>query len=90
VLGEVAADVVSVLNPTTIVIGGVLSAAGEHLLAGVRELIYRRCLPLALDGLGVFASRSDDRAGVLGAAHLVVDAELAPSALEGTVTRVSR
>jgi predicted NBD/HSP70 family sugar kinase len=90
VLGEVAADVVSVLNPSTIVIGGVLSRAGEHLLAGVRELIYRRCLPLALEGLSVFAARSDDRAGVLGAAHLVIDAELAPAALEGTIARVRR
>jgi predicted NBD/HSP70 family sugar kinase len=90
VLGEVAADVVSVLNPTTIVIGGVLARAGEHLLSGVRELIYRRCLPLALEGLTIAAARSDDRAGVLGAAHLVIDAELAPSALEGTVARVRR
>jgi predicted NBD/HSP70 family sugar kinase len=89
VLGEVAADVVSVLNPTTIVIGGVLSRAGEHLLAGVRELIYRRCLPLALEGLGVFAARSDDRAGILGAAHLVIDAALSSAALEGTVKRIS-
>ena len=33
VLGEVLADVVSILNPTTIVIGGTLSQAGEHLMA---------------------------------------------------------
>jgi predicted NBD/HSP70 family sugar kinase len=90
VLGEVAADVVSVLNPTTIVIGGTLSRAGEHLLAGVKEMIYRRSLPLALDGLGVFRARSDDRAGVLGAAHLVIDAALAPEAIAGTVERMTR
>ena len=58
VLGEVAADVVSVLNPTTIVVGGTLSRAGDHLLAGVKEMIYRRSLPLALDGLGIFRARS--------------------------------
>jgi len=89
VLGEVAADVVSVLNPTTIVIGGTLSRAGEHLLAGVKEMIYRRSLPLALEGLGVFRARSDDRAGVLGAAHLVIDAALAPEALGGTIERLT-
>ena len=88
VLGEVAADVVSVLNPTTIVVGGTLSRAGEHLLAGVKELIYRRCLPLALKGLGVFAARCDERAGVLGAANLVIDAALAPEALADTVARL--
>ena len=89
VLGEVAADVVSVLNPTTIVIGGTLARAGEHLLAGVKEMIYRRSLPLALDGLGVFRARSDDRAGVLGAAHLVIDTALAPEALFDTVARLA-
>ena len=88
VLGEVAADVVSVLNPTTIVVGGTLSRGGEHLLAGIKELIYRRCLPLALDGLGVFAARCDERAGVFGAAHLVIDAALAPDALTKTLSRV--
>jgi predicted NBD/HSP70 family sugar kinase len=88
VLGEVAADVVSVLNPTTIVVGGTLSRAGDHLLAGVKELIYRRCLPLALKGLGVFAARCDDRAGIIGAASLVIDAALAPEALAATVARL--
>jgi len=87
VLGEVAADVVSVLNPTTIVVGGALSRAGEHLLAGMKELIYRRCLPLALDGLSVVAARCDERAGVFGAAHLIIDAALAPEALSETVAR---
>jgi glucokinase len=90
VLGEVAANVVSVLNPTTIVVGGTLSRAGEHLLACVKELIYRRSLPLALDSLGVFAARSDDRAGILGAAHLAIDAALAPEALSDTVARLDK
>ena len=90
VLGEVAADVVSVLNPTTIVVGGTLSRAGEHLLAGVKELIYRRSLPLALDGLVVFPARSDDRAGILGAAYLAIDAALASDALSDTVARSAR
>ena len=90
VLGEVAADVVSVLNPKTFIVGGTLSRAGEHLLAGVKEMIYRRSLPLALDGLGIFRARSDDRAGILGAAHLVIDAALAPEALSATVERLIR
>jgi predicted NBD/HSP70 family sugar kinase len=87
VLGEVAADVVSVLNPTTIVVGGTLSHAGEHLLAGMKELIYRRCLPLALDNLSVSVARCDEYAGILGAAHLVIDAALAPDALAETIRR---
>ena len=77
VLGEVVADVVSILNPNTIVIGGTLSRAGEHLLSGVREMIYARSLPLALEGLTIYSARLDDRAGILGAAQLMIDAQLA-------------
>jgi predicted NBD/HSP70 family sugar kinase len=84
----VAADVISVLNPTIIVVGGTLSLAGEHLLAGMKELIYRRCLPLALDGLRVVVARCDERAGVLGAANLAIDAALAPQSLADTVSRL--
>jgi predicted NBD/HSP70 family sugar kinase len=87
VLGEVAADVVSVLNPTTIIVGGTLSHAGEHLLAGMKELIYRRCLPLALDNLSVSVARCGEYAGILGAAHLVIDAAFAPNALAETIRR---
>ena len=89
VLGEVIADVVSILNPNTIVIGGTLSRAGEHLLSGVREMIYARSLPLALEGLTIHSARLDDRAGILGAAQLMIDAQLAPGALSGSVSRLS-
>ncbi|MGO3510324.1 MAG: ROK family protein [Glutamicibacter arilaitensis] len=40
-LGEVLAASVSLLNPSLIVVGGRISAAGEHLLAGIREVVYR-------------------------------------------------
>ena len=88
VLGEVLADVVSILNPTTIVVGGTLAQAGEHLIAGIREMIYQRCLPLAIEGLVIHTARSDDRAGILGAAQLVIDAKLQPAAIADTVARV--
>jgi predicted NBD/HSP70 family sugar kinase len=88
VLGEAVADVVSVLNPTTIVIGGTLSRAGEHLLSGVREMIYARCLPLALEGLSVHPAQLGDRAGILGAAQLIIDAQLAPDALSNSLWRL--
>jgi predicted NBD/HSP70 family sugar kinase len=87
VLGEVAADVVSVLNPSVIVIGGTLSRAGEHLLAGVREIVYQRCLPLATRDLRIVAARSGETAGLLGAARLVIDAQLQPHAVDRLIAR---
>ena len=82
VLGKVAADVVSVLNPSVIVVGGTLAGAGEHLLSGIREFVYQRCLPLATRELGIFVSRSAEPAGIIGAAQLVIDVRLEPRAIE--------
>ena len=71
--GEVVASVVSVLNPQRIVVGGTLAQADEHLLAGIREQVSQRCLPLATRKLNICAAKSDERAGALGAAQLVID-----------------
>ena len=46
-IGEVISDVVSIINPSLIIIGGTLAQSGDLLLSGVRELVYQRCLPLA-------------------------------------------
>ncbi len=47
ILGEVMTSLVSILNPQMIVIGGTLAIVNDHLLAGIRELVYKRSLPLA-------------------------------------------
>ena len=56
-LGEALASVVSVLAPTAIVIGGEMAEAREPLLAGIRETIYQRSLPLATRELQITTSR---------------------------------
>jgi predicted NBD/HSP70 family sugar kinase len=73
VLGAGVADAVGLLNPAVIVIGGQLSNTGEHLLAGIRERIYSRSLPLAMRDLHVAASDLDGDSGVLGLATGVLD-----------------
>ncbi|TCM50811.1 putative NBD/HSP70 family sugar kinase [Rhizobium sp. PP-F2F-G48] len=72
-IGEVASDVVSILNPSLIVIGGTLAKAGEYLLSGVRELVYQRCLPLAIRELQIVLSDPQRDSALFGAAHLVLD-----------------
>lgn len=37
----------SLVNPRVITVGGQLAPADEQLLAGIREVVYRRSLPLA-------------------------------------------
>ena len=90
VLGEVVADVVSVLNPLVIVIGGTLADAGEHLLSGIRELVYQRSLPLATRELRILAARSSPHSGLLGAARLVLDSQLSLDLIEQTIERHQR
>ena len=79
-IGEVLADVVSLLNPSVIVIGG--SLAGEHLLAGVREVVYRRPLPLATQNLRIVLGTAGEQAGVVGAAVMVIEHVLSPGEVD--------
>jgi predicted NBD/HSP70 family sugar kinase len=81
-IGEVLAASVSLFNPSLIVVGGSLAQAGEMLLAGVREAIYRRSLPLATEHLRIVPSQAGANAGVLGAAAMVVRHALSPTVLD--------
>jgi predicted NBD/HSP70 family sugar kinase len=83
-LGEVLASCVNFFNPGVIVIGGDLGEAPE-LLAGVREVTIQRSLPLATGELAIVASRLGDRAGVIGAAVMVVEHVLAPDVVDRVV-----
>lgn len=84
-VGEVLATVVNLLNPSIIVIGGSIARAGEHLLAGVREAVYRRSIPLATQHLRIVPSRGGGTDGVRGAAMLVIQQALSPAAIDQMV-----
>ncbi len=81
-IGAVLASAVSLLNPSIIVIGGSLAEAGDPLLAGVREVVYQRSLPLATADLRIVAASSGDRDGVVGASVLAIEHVLAPDAVD--------
>ena len=81
-LGQVLAGCVNFFNPGVIVVGGDLSGAHEQLLAGVREVTFQRSLPLATQQLLTVPSRLGDRAGVIGAAIMVIEHVLAPAAID--------
>jgi len=73
---------VSMLNPSVLVIGGILAEAGEHLLAGIREVVYQRSLPLATQHLRIVVARTGAQAGVLGAGAMAADHMLSPAAVD--------
>lgn len=84
-VGDVLATVVNLLNPSVIVVGGSLGQAGEHLMAGVREVVYRRSLPLATTHLRIGLSMAGDKAAVLGASQMVTQHVLSPAVIEASL-----
>lgn len=84
-IGAVLATSVSLLNPSMIVIGGILADAGEHIVAGIREVVYQRSLPLATQHLRIVTARTGTQAGVLGASAMAVDQALSSDAVDRLV-----
>src|SRR5919112_1636463 len=86
-LGTAIADAVNVLNPSTVVLGGDIAIAHEHLLAHVREVVYTRSLPLATRSLDIVLSTLGNRAGILGGAYLAIEHRLDPEAVDRELER---
>ena len=84
-VGDVLATVVNLLNPSMIIIGGSVGEAGEHLVAGIREVVYRRSLPLATTHLRIGISMAGDRSAILGASQMVTQYVLSPAVIEATL-----
>jgi glucokinase len=88
-IGEVLTTCVSLINPSVIVMGGSMSQAGEHLIAGVREIVYMRSMPLATEHLQITQSKTGADAGILGASVLAIHHALSPERIEAMVSDVS-
>ena len=68
------ASCVNFFNPRVIVIG-------------IREVTFMRSLPLATGALRIVPSELGDRAGVIGAAVLVIEHVLAPDVIDRAIER---
>jgi glucokinase len=67
------ANIVSILNPEMIVLGGGLFQAGELLLGPVRKEFKRWAQPLAAKKVRIVPSALGEDAGLFGAAKLAWD-----------------
>ncbi len=72
-LGVGVSNVVNMLNPEVVVIGGGVIAAGELLLAPVRAVVAERALSPSREHVRVVAARFGAESGMLGAATLALD-----------------
>ena len=72
-IGAALATMVSLLNPSSIVIGGGVSRIGHVFLAEIRTAVYARSLPLATRNLPIVPSALSANAGVIGASVVATE-----------------
>jgi predicted NBD/HSP70 family sugar kinase len=76
-LGQVlVGSLVNLLNPSRIVLGGELTAAGEHLLGPLRRYLSERAWASPFDPSALAVSRLGPRAIAVGAATAYLDEAL--------------
>jgi predicted NBD/HSP70 family sugar kinase len=85
-VGEVLKMCVSIFNPSVIVIGGRLFELSDQLIAGIREVVYSRFMPLATMHLNIVPAQGGADAGVRGAALMVIEDRLSPAAIDELLT----
>ncbi|MEC5199231.1 putative NBD/HSP70 family sugar kinase [Arthrobacter sp. PL16] len=88
-VGEVLSACVSLINPSVIVIGGSMALTGEQFIAGIREMVYSRTIPLATQHLQIVQSSSGPNAGVLGASMLAIHHAMSPHRIDAMVLGLS-
>jgi predicted NBD/HSP70 family sugar kinase len=86
-IGTVLAALVNFFNPHRIVMTGGVAQAGVPLIAGIRESVYRRAMPLAARSLEITVSDAPDLSGRLGAALMAIEGFLAEDAVEQALSR---
>ena len=72
-LGVGLSNVVNILNPSVIVVGGGVIAAGEMLLEPARRVVAERALAPSRDQVEIAPTRFGDASGMIGAALLAMD-----------------
>ncbi|GAA0503535.1 ROK family transcriptional regulator [Saccharopolyspora thermophila] len=80
-IGEVVAMLVHFYNPRRIVLGGLITAVCDDLLAGIRSVVYRRALPLATRNLSLANSVLGRCAGLAGAVVAGIENVLSPEGI---------
>lgn len=71
-IGDVAATLVQLYNPRTLVLGGLLAELHDEILSGVRAVVYDRALPLFTRQLTITTSTLGNQAGTTGAITLAL------------------
>jgi glucokinase len=77
-IGVGLTNVIWVVNPDRIVIGGGVAKAGERLFGYIRQTIRERCEKTFWENLDVVPATLGNDAGIIGAAALALESEFRP------------
>ncbi|WP_198009464.1 ROK family protein [Gleimia europaea] len=88
-VGDVLAQLVNLLNPAMIVVGGRVGRSLDLYLATLRQAVLRRSAPLATRSLDVVVSPLGERAGLVGAAFTAIDQLLSAEGIARLLQRQS-
>ena len=81
-LGSSLATLVNAYNPDLVIVGGGIARARAHVLAAIREEVYRLSLPMATRDLRIEPAEVDqDISGVTGAVQFALDQLFSPDHL---------
>jgi glucokinase len=80
-LGVGLINVIWLVNPHRIVLGGGVSLAGERLFGYIRETIRTRCARTFWEKLEIVPAALGNDAGIIGAATLALESEFLPAPL---------
>jgi glucokinase len=72
-LGVGLSNIINILNPEVLVVGGGVIAAGELLLEPARKVVAERALAPSRDQVRIVPTRFGDASGMVGAALLAMD-----------------
>ncbi|MGY1673710.1 ROK family protein [Geodermatophilus sp. SYSU D00710] len=86
-IGTVLAALVNFFNPHRIVMTGGVAQAGVPLLAGIREAVYGRSMPLAARALEITVSEAPDLSGRIGAALMAIEGYLDEDSVHQALAR---
>ena len=82
-IGEAIANLVHVLNPQRIVVGGTLAIAQDELLATIRSIVYQQALPISTRELMLVGPALGADSGLAGGIVLGIEHALSPERLDG-------
>lgn len=72
-IGVAVTNLVNLLNPQRVIVGGELSRAGDVLLEPIRQMVSQYAIPSAAERVEIVLSELGKRAEVIGAAKVALD-----------------